>query len=111
MHSWVRKEKSYTPKYRAEAARLVIDTGRTIVEVVREIGVGEALLGRWVAIERSRMGDPPEALDADERAEAAVQCLDTAGVQSAAMLGLSWGGFVALRVALAAPQRVRADMP
>ncbi len=47
------KRKSYTPKYRAEAARLVIDTGRTIVEVVREIGVGEALLGRWVAIERS----------------------------------------------------------
>jgi len=63
------KRKSYTPKYRAEAARLVIDTGRTIVEVAREIGVGEALLGRWVAIERSRMGDPPEALDADERAE------------------------------------------
>ena len=63
------KRNGYTPKYRAEAARLVIDTGRTIVEVAREIGVGEAVLGRWVAIERSRMGDPPEALDADERAE------------------------------------------
>jgi len=36
---------------------------------VPEIGVGEALLGRWVAIERSKMDDPPEALDADERAE------------------------------------------
>ncbi len=65
------KRKSYIPKYRAEAARLVIDTGRTIVEVAREIGVGEALLGRWVAIERSRMEDPPEALDLDERAELA----------------------------------------
>ena len=43
------KRKGYTPKYRAEAARLVIDTGRTIVEVAREIGVGEAVLGRWVA--------------------------------------------------------------
>ena len=63
------KRKSYTPKFRAEAARLVIDTGRTIAEVAREIGVGEALLGRWVAVERSRMDDPPEALDADERAE------------------------------------------
>lgn len=61
--------KSYTPKYRQEAARLVIDTGRTIAEVAREIGVGEQLLGRWVAIERSRMDDPPEAVDADERAE------------------------------------------
>ena len=37
----------------------------------REIGVGEAVLGRWVAIERSRMDDPPEALDVDERAELA----------------------------------------
>ena len=33
------KRKSYTPKFRVEAARLVIDTGRTIVEVAREIGV------------------------------------------------------------------------
>ncbi|NHN57461.1 IS3 family transposase [Calidifontibacter sp. DB0510] len=63
------KRKSYTPKYRQEAAHLVIDTGRTIAAVAREIGVGEQLLGRWVAIERSRMDDPPEAVDADERAE------------------------------------------
>ena len=35
----------------------------------REIGVGEQLLGRWVAIERARLDDPPEALDTDERAE------------------------------------------
>ncbi|MFV0450858.1 MAG: transposase [Propioniciclava sp.] len=63
------KRKSYTPKYRQDAAHLVIDTGRTIVEVAREIGAGEQLLGRWVAIERSRMDDPPGALDVDERAE------------------------------------------
>src|SRR5699024_6128944 len=63
------KRKSYTPKYRQEAAHLVIDTGRTIVEVAREIGVGEQLLGRWVAKERARMDDPPGAVDADERAE------------------------------------------
>lgn len=49
--------KSYTPKYRQEAAHLVIDTGRTIAQVAREIGVGEQLLGRWVAVERSRMVD------------------------------------------------------
>jgi len=64
------KRKSYSPAYRREAARLVIETGRRIVEVAREIGVGEALLGRWVAIERAHMdGEPPQALDADERAE------------------------------------------
>lgn len=63
------KRKSYTPKYRQEAAHLVIDTGRTIAEVAREIGVGQPLLGRWVAVERSRMEDPPEAIDVNERAE------------------------------------------
>src|SRR5215212_3669147 len=63
-----RKRKQYTPAYRREAAHLVIDTGRPIVQVAREIGVGEALLGRWIAIERART-DPAEALDVDERAE------------------------------------------
>lgn len=63
------KRKSYTPTYRRDAAHLVIDTGRLVAHVAREIGVGEQLLGRWVAVERSRMVDPPEALDADERAE------------------------------------------
>ena len=63
------KRKRYTPAYRRDAARLVIDTGRTIAEVAREIGVGEQLLGRWVATERARMEDPPGALDIDERAE------------------------------------------
>jgi transposase len=63
------KRKSYSPAYRRDAAHLVIDTGRPIAVVAREIGVGEALLGRWVAIERSRSDDPPPPLDADERAE------------------------------------------
>lgn len=47
----------------------MIDTQRTIAEVAREIGVGEQLLGRWVAVERARSDDPPAGLDADERAE------------------------------------------
>ena len=38
-----KKRKSYTPEYRREATRLVIDTDRTIAAVAREIGVGEDL--------------------------------------------------------------------
>lgn len=64
-----KKRNRYTPAYRHQAARLVIDTGRTIAEVSREIDVGGQLLGRWVAIDRSRDDDPPPAVDADERAE------------------------------------------
>ena len=38
------QRKRYTPSYRREAAHLVIDTGRTIAEVAREIGVAENLI-------------------------------------------------------------------
>src|SRR5215213_7086468 len=64
-----RKRRNYTPAYRREAARLVIDTDRPIAQVAREIGIGEQLLGRWVALEREREDNPPPALDVDERAE------------------------------------------
>ena len=64
-----RKRTSYTPAFRREAAHLVIDTGRPIAVVAREVGVSEQLLGRWVAIERSRVDNPPGALDVDEHAE------------------------------------------
>ena len=47
----------------------MIDTGRPIAQVAKEIGVGEALLGRWVAQRAGSEDDPPPALDVDERAE------------------------------------------
>ena len=63
------KRKRYTPAYRRDAAHLVIDTGRPIAHVAKEIEVGEQLLGRWVAVERAKLDHPPTALDSDERAE------------------------------------------
>jgi len=64
-----RKRKSCTPEYRHDAAHLVIDNWTPIATIAREIGVGEQLLGRWVTVERSRLDDPPGALDVSERAE------------------------------------------
>ena len=61
--------KKYTPEYRQEAARLVIESGRPIADVVKEIGVGEGLLGRWVKIERERQGSDDGRSDSDIRAE------------------------------------------
>ena len=62
------KEK-YTPEYRQEAARLVIESGCPIADVAKEIGVGEGLLGRWVKIERERQGSDDGRSDSDIRAE------------------------------------------
>src|SRR5574340_1194467 len=68
-----RTRRSFTTEYKVEAAHRVIDSGRTIVEVARELGLNDGLLGKWVADERRRMdaaaphGDEP--LTAAERAE------------------------------------------
>ena len=39
----------------------MIDTGRPVAPVARELGLGEQLLGRWVAQERARLAAPEES--------------------------------------------------
>ena len=53
--------KKYTPEYREQAVRLVVDTSRPVAHVAAEIGVGEQLLGRWVAAAKARSAtdNPP----------------------------------------------------
>ncbi|ONI92943.1 hypothetical protein ALI22I_00910 [Saccharothrix sp. ALI-22-I] len=68
-----RKRRSYTAEYKVEAAHRVIDSGRTITEVARELGIDAGMLSVWVKDERRRIaaaevhGDKP--LEAAERAE------------------------------------------
>ncbi len=65
-----RPRRTFSPEYKHEAARLVIDTGRTIAEVARELGVRSQSLGKWVAAERAtEAGEPTGELTLDERAE------------------------------------------
>ncbi|MDQ1507928.1 MAG: transposase [Actinomycetota bacterium] len=73
------KRRTFTPEYRREAARLVLDSGRPVAAVARELGLGEQLLGRWVAAEKATEepagddtgGQGQGALDVSERAELA----------------------------------------
>lgn len=45
----VRKvRRKFTPEYRVEAARLVVETGRPIAHVAQELGLVEQTLGKWV---------------------------------------------------------------
>ena len=68
-----RKRRLFTAEYKVEAAHRVIDTGRTILDVARELDINDGLLGGWVKQERRRIaaaethGEKP--LDPGERAE------------------------------------------
>jgi len=54
------KRRRFTPEFKSEAVRLVIDTSRPIAEVAREIGVHEGALGNWVNKYRvEHAGDEP----------------------------------------------------
>src|SRR5665811_2611898 len=49
-----RTRRGFTPEYKDEAVKLVINTGRTVATVARELGIQESTLGRWVHDFRAR---------------------------------------------------------
>ncbi|MGO1457624.1 transposase [Corynebacterium casei] len=61
--------KKYTPAFRQEAARLVLESERPIAHVAEEIGVSATILGTWVKLERERQGSDDGRSDADLKAE------------------------------------------
>jgi len=48
MQGMARKYRKFSPEFRDEAVRLVIDGSRPIAQVARELGVNEGTLGNWV---------------------------------------------------------------
>jgi transposase-like protein len=59
-----RPKKSFSPEYRDEAVKMVIETSRPIARVAKELGINEGTLGNWVAAyRRDHAGEePPLAL-------------------------------------------------
>jgi transposase len=49
------KYKTYSPEFRDEAARMVVETSRPIADVARELKVSETSLGNWVRAYRIAM--------------------------------------------------------
>ena len=63
-----RPKKNYSPEFREEAVKLVIETSRPIAQVAKELGIHEGTLGNWVnTYRREHVGDEP-ALTVSERA-------------------------------------------
>jgi transposase len=62
------KRRKYSPEFKAKAARLVIETSRSIVEVARELSIHEAILGAWVNKYRTEHAGDEPPLNLSERA-------------------------------------------
>ena len=61
--------KKYTPEFRDEAVKMVLESSRPIAQVARELGLNEGTLGNWVNRYRKEHGPAEDApLEADERA-------------------------------------------
>jgi len=61
--------RSFTPEFKDEAVKLVINTGRPVATVARELGIQEKTLGRWVNAYRVRQASGDGALSETEYAE------------------------------------------
>lgn len=57
----------YPKEFRRDAAALVIDQRRTVVDVARELGIVEQTLGNWVRQERIGRGER-EGTSSEDRA-------------------------------------------
>ena len=62
------QRRKFSPQFKAEAVQLVIESGRPIAHVARELGVVEQTLGNWVAAWRDANPEPETALSPVERA-------------------------------------------
>ena len=66
-----RQRREFGPEYKDEAVKLVINTGRTVAVVARELGIQESTLGRWVNLQKDRRDGGEAPLSETERAELA----------------------------------------
>lgn len=63
-----RPKREFSPEFRDEAVRLVIETSRPIAQVARELGINEGTVGNWVNTYRRAHPVDDEPLTLSERA-------------------------------------------
>jgi transposase len=63
-----KRYRKFDEDFRQGAVQLVVETGKPIAQVARDLGLNEGTLGNWCAKER-RARKKDRSLDPDERAE------------------------------------------
>ena len=66
-----RERASYTPEFKDEAVRVVLESGRPIAQVARELRINDGTLGNWVARYRDEHPVAESPLSISERARLA----------------------------------------
>lgn len=63
-----KSRRSFTPEYKDEAAKVVVELSRSVASVARELGVSEQNLRNWVNVYRRTHADDEPELTVSERA-------------------------------------------
>ena len=62
------RRRRFSPQFKAEAVQMVLETGRPIAEVARDLGIHDGTLGNWVNGWRREHPEPDQPLTPMERA-------------------------------------------
>jgi len=62
------RRRKYSPEYRDEAVKMVIETSRPIAVIARDLNINEGTLGNWVARYRKEHAGEEPPLTVSERA-------------------------------------------
>lgn len=63
-----KKHQKFTPEFREEIAKLVVDGQRSISQVAREYGLSDTTVGNWVRKYRAEHAEDEPPLQLSERA-------------------------------------------
>jgi transposase-like protein len=61
------QRRRFSPQFKAEAVQMVIETGKPIAEVARDLGIHDGALGNWVNAYRRAHPEPDQPLSPVER--------------------------------------------
>jgi transposase len=56
------ERRKFSPQFKAEAVQMVIETGKPIAEVARDLGINDGTLGNWVNAWRHAHPEPDKPL-------------------------------------------------
>ena len=59
--------RKFSPQFKAEAVQMVLETGKPISEVARDLGIHDGTLGNWVNAWRRANPEPEKSLTPVER--------------------------------------------